>query len=64
MDSNEVAVIGFFKVELVLPSERLLCMFSAFTAFAPWGSNSWGRLFISCETLAVLSYLIFKFSGW
>lgn len=64
VDSNEVAVIGFFKVELVLPSAWLLCMFSAFPASAPWGSDSWGRLLISCETLAVLSYLIFKFSGW
>lgn len=38
VDSSEVVVIGFFKVEFVLPVETLLCVLRAFPAFCPAGT--------------------------
>lgn len=60
VDSSEVVVIGFFKVEFVSIQEALTNAWDL-PCFLPF--NSWERL-ISCETIAVLLYLIFKFSGW
>lgn len=38
VDSSEVVVIGFFKVEFVLRFEELLCMSRAFPALCPMGT--------------------------
>lgn len=38
VDSSEVVVIGFFKVEFELPFEELLCLPWAFPAFCPMGT--------------------------
>ena len=38
VDSSEVVVIGFFKVEFGLPFEKLLCVSRAFPAFCPMGT--------------------------
>lgn len=38
VDSSEVVVIGFFKVEFVLLFEKLLRISRAFPAFCPMGT--------------------------
>jgi len=60
VDSSEVVVIGFFKVECVCIQEAFVYVWDL-PCFLPL--DSWGRL-ISCETFTVLPYLIFKFFGW
>lgn len=58
VDSSEVVVIGFFKVEFVFPLEMLLCV-----SVLPPG---WGRLCVLCSTycLALLDLPVFWAEPW